>query len=84
MFAQRELLKLQPIFEGKNNECVKDLSEFVETVIDQGTHHAALSTKLVRLIKSFAQDITSLVTRGKYIQRKHFLLGQSLHKPCWQ
>lgn len=57
----------------------RSLYTFLETVIDQGNHHAAPSTKLVRLIKSFAQDITSLVTRGKYIQRKHFLLGQSLH-----
>ena len=29
-------------------------------------------------MESIGQDITSAVTRGKYIQQKHFLLGQGL------
>ena len=47
---------------------------FLETLINQGNHHAVPATNLARLVESFAQDIASAVTLGKYMQRKHFLL----------
>ena len=48
-------------------------------MINQENHHAVPSTNLARLVEFFAQDIGSAVTHGKYMQRKHLLLGQSLH-----
>ena len=57
----------------------QSLYTFLEMLINQGNHHKVPPTNLARLVDSFAQDITSAVTRGKYIQQKHFLLGQGLH-----
>ena len=48
-------------------------------MINQENHHGVPSINLARLVESFAQDMASAVTRGKYMQRKHFLLGQRVH-----
>ena len=55
------------------------LCKFLERLIFSKGHRKTPSTNLTRLVDSFAQDITSAVSRGKHIQYKHFLLGQGVH-----
>ena len=57
----------------------ESLYKFMKTVINLEGHRNSPSPNLVRLVDSFAQDITGAVTRGKQIQCKQFLLGQGLH-----
>ena len=57
----------------------ESLHTFLDILINQSNHHLIPSANIARIVESLAQDITSAVTRGKYIQPKQFLLGQGLH-----
>ena len=57
----------------------ESLCKFLETVIYLEGHRKSPSENLVRLMNSFALDITSVVSRGKKIQYKQLKLGQGLH-----
>ena len=55
------------------------LHTFLDILISQSNHHLIPSANIACIVESLAQDITSAVTRGKYIQPKQLLLGQGLH-----
>ena len=57
----------------------ESLCKFLETLIYLKGHCNSPSENLVRLVNSFAKDITSTVSRGKKIQYKQLILGQGLH-----
>ena len=57
----------------------QSLCKFLETAIYLEGHRKSPSENLSRLVNSFAQDITSAVSRGKKIQYKQLILGQVLH-----
>ena len=59
------------------NRCPpQSLYTFLGSLMDRG---AVPPNNLTCLVDSFAQDIMFVVTRGKHMQQKHFLLGQGLH-----
>ena len=55
----------------------KSLCIFLETLIKYNDH--STTEKQARLISSVTQDIIFAVTRGKVMQRKHFLLALGVH-----
>ena len=57
----------------------ESLCKFLETVIYLNGHRKSPSENLVHLLNSFAQDITSAVSRDTKIQYKQLILGQGLH-----
>ena len=57
----------------------RSIYAFLETLINEGNHLSVPLPNISRVIDSIVQDIASAVTRGKYMQQKHFLLGQGLH-----
>ena len=69
---------LQELLEPNKNP-PQSLFAFLGTLINQENHHVVPSTNLAHLAESFGQDKASAETRGKYMQRKHFFLGQRLY-----
>ena len=55
----------------------KSLCIFLETLIKYNDH--STTEKQARLFSSVTQDIIFAVTRGKVMQRKHFLLALGVH-----
>ena len=53
--------------------------KLLNTLLKYDTNHADLSPNITRLVESYAYDIVHGVTRGKVMQKKHYLLGLGLH-----
>ena len=64
---------------NSDHSTAESLCKFLKTVIYLERHLKSLCENLVHLVNSFAQDITSAVSRGKKIQYKQLILGQGLH-----
>ena len=52
---------------------------FLNHLMKLDGNHASLSYNPARLVESYAHDLVHGVTRGKVMQKKHFLLGLGLH-----
>ena len=52
--------------------------KFLNAFMKFDDHHVRLSSKSARVVESYAQDFVHGVTRGKVMQKKHFLLAVGL------